>query len=121
MRHLLPGELTELLMVREAVEVLAVQLCVTRMPQAQLKEFLAEWLEIQRHRSIIPAEDEMLVETFQRGSRHYLVCYPFDGRISHGTLCQLLARRLERAGKEVIRISKRLPLSVSSRLRTTPR
>ncbi|MEO6340942.1 MAG: ligase-associated DNA damage response DEXH box helicase, partial [Caulobacteraceae bacterium] len=59
-----------------------------------------EWLEIQRHRSIIPAEDEMLVETFRRGTRHYLVCYPFDGRISHGTLCQLLARRLERASKQ---------------------
>ena len=59
-----------------------------------------EWLEIQRHRSIIPAEDEMLVETFRRGQRHYLVCYPFDGRISHGTLCQLLARRLERAHKQ---------------------
>jgi ATP-dependent Lhr-like helicase len=58
-----------------------------------------EWLEIQRRRSRIPREDEMLVETFQRGSRHYLVCYPFDGRLSHGTLCQLLARRLERAGR----------------------
>ncbi|MBC6980145.1 ligase-associated DNA damage response DEXH box helicase [Caulobacter sp. 17J80-11] len=59
-----------------------------------------EWLEIQRLRSVIPSEDEMLVETFRRGSRHYLVCYPFDGRISHGTLCQLLARRLERLGKQ---------------------
>ena len=60
---------------------------------------VCEWLEIQKRRSVIPSEDEMLVETFQRGSRHYLVCYPFDGRISHGTLCQLLARRLERAKK----------------------
>ncbi len=58
-----------------------------------------EWLEIQARRSRIPSEDEMLVETFQRGSRHYIVCYPFDGRISHGTLCQLLARRLERMNK----------------------
>jgi ATP-dependent Lhr-like helicase len=49
---------------------------------------------------VIPNTDEMLVETFQRGKRHYLVCYPFDGRISHGTLCQLLARRLERAGRQ---------------------
>ena len=61
---------------------------------------VCEWLEIQKRRSLIPSEDEMLVETFQRGSRHYLVCYPFDGRISHGTLCQLLARRLERAGRQ---------------------
>ena len=58
-----------------------------------------EWLEIQSRRSHIPHENEMLVETFRRGSRHYIVCYPFDGRISHGTLCQLLARRLERLNK----------------------
>jgi ATP-dependent Lhr-like helicase len=66
----------------------------------RLPDDVRDWLEIQRRRSIIPAEDEMLVETFQRGSRHYLVCYPFDGRLCHGTLCQLLARRLERAGKQ---------------------
>ena len=59
-----------------------------------------EWLEIQRLRSAIPTPDQMLVETFRRGRRHYLVCYPFDGRISHGTLAQLLARRLERAGRQ---------------------
>jgi ATP-dependent Lhr-like helicase len=59
-----------------------------------------EWLEIQKRRSAIPREDQLLVETFQRGQRHYLAAYPFDGRISHGTLCQLLARRLERAGRQ---------------------
>jgi ATP-dependent Lhr-like helicase len=66
---------------------------------APLPGDVQEWLQIQRRRSVIPREDEMLAETFRRGSRHYLVCYPFDGRISHGTLCQLLARRLERLGK----------------------
>jgi DNA-binding GntR family transcriptional regulator len=50
-RHLLPAEMTELLMVREALEALAVQLCARRMPQAQLKELQAEWLEIQRNLS----------------------------------------------------------------------
>ena len=58
-----------------------------------------EWLRIQKQRSLIPATSEMLVETFQRGKRAYLVCYPFDGRISHPTLAQLLSRRLERAGR----------------------
>ena len=58
-----------------------------------------EWLQVQDARSHIPSTDEMLLETFQRGRRCYLVCYPFDGRISHGTLCQLLTRRLERLGK----------------------
>ncbi|WP_296818517.1 ligase-associated DNA damage response DEXH box helicase [Brevundimonas sp.] len=65
----------------------------------RLPDDVQEWLHIQKIRSVIPSPDEMLVETFRRGSRHYLVCYPFDGRISHGTLCHLLARRLERAGK----------------------
>ena len=59
-----------------------------------------EWLQVQDARSHIPSTDEMLLETFQRGRRCYLVCYPFDGRISHGTLCQLLTRRLERLGKQ---------------------
>ncbi len=57
-----------------------------------------EWLEIQRDRSLIPAEDEMLLETFPRGHRHFLVCYPFEGRLAHTTLAMLLTRRLERAG-----------------------
>ena len=66
---------------------------------SRLPDDMQDWLRIQKQRSLIPTEDQMLVETFRRGSRHYLVCYPFDGRISHGTLCQLLARRLERANK----------------------
>ena len=56
----------------------------------RLPDEVREWLEIQRLRSVIPTENEMLVETFQRGKRHFLVAYPFDGRISHGTLCHLL-------------------------------
>jgi ATP-dependent Lhr-like helicase len=67
---------------------------------ARLPTDVREWLEIQKLRSAIPGEDQLLVETFQRGQRHYLAAYPFDGRISHATLCQLLARRLERAGRQ---------------------
>ena len=57
-----------------------------------------EWLEAQRDRSRIVAEDEMLLETFPRGKRHFMVCYPFEGRLAHTTLAMLLTRRLERAG-----------------------
>jgi ATP-dependent Lhr-like helicase len=57
-----------------------------------------EWLEIQRDRSQIPAEDEMLLETFPHGKRYFLACYPFEGRLAHTTLAMLLTRRLERAG-----------------------
>ena len=57
-----------------------------------------EWLEIQRDRSRIPSTDEMLLETFPKGPRHFLVCYPFEGRLAHTTLAMLMTRRLERAG-----------------------
>ena len=56
-----------------------------------------EWLEIQQWRSQVPGRRELLVETFPRGERYYLICYPFEGRLAHQTLGMLLTRRLERA------------------------
>jgi ATP-dependent Lhr-like helicase len=63
-----------------------------------LPDQVRTWLEVQRRRSMIPRPERVLVETFPRGGRHYLVCYPFDGRLAHQTLGMLLTRRLERAG-----------------------
>jgi ATP-dependent Lhr-like helicase len=57
---------------------------------------VGEWLEIQQLRSKIPDAGELLVETFPRGSKNYLVCYPFEGRLAHQTLGMLVTRRLER-------------------------
>jgi ATP-dependent Lhr-like helicase len=57
-----------------------------------------EWLSLQGERSAIPAPDQMLLETFPRRNRHFLVAYPFEGRLAHTTLCMLLTRRLERLG-----------------------
>jgi ATP-dependent helicase Lhr and Lhr-like helicase len=62
-----------------------------------LPDQVREWLEIQRWRSLTPAPRDLLVETFPRAARHYLVCYPFEGRLAHQTLGMLLSRRLERA------------------------
>jgi ATP-dependent Lhr-like helicase len=59
-----------------------------------------QWLRLQQRRSKAPAADQMLVETFPRGNRHYLVCYPFEGRLAHQTLGMLLTRRLERLGRK---------------------
>jgi ATP-dependent Lhr-like helicase len=56
-----------------------------------------EWLEIQAWRSRLPERRELLVETFPRADKYYLVCYPFEGRLAHQTLGMLLTRRLERA------------------------
>jgi ATP-dependent Lhr-like helicase len=57
---------------------------------------VGEWLRIQSWRSVIPASGQLLVETFPRGSRDFLVCYPFEGRLAHQTLGMLITRRLER-------------------------
>ncbi|MBS0335139.1 MAG: ligase-associated DNA damage response DEXH box helicase [Proteobacteria bacterium] len=64
-----------------------------------LPDDVREWLEAQRDRSLIPEADEMLLETFARGHRNFMVCYPFEGRLAHTTLAMLLTRRLERMGR----------------------
>ena len=56
-----------------------------------------EWIEIQQAKSLLPRREELLIETFPRGDRFYLVAYPFEGRVAHQTLGMLLTRRLERA------------------------
>ena len=57
-----------------------------------------EWLKLQKARSRMPGRNDLLVETFPRGDRWYLVAYCFEGRNAHQTLGMLLTRRMERAG-----------------------
>ena len=59
---------------------------------------VSSWLSLQRFRSLLPRASQMLVETFPRAEKHYMVCYPFEGRLAHQTLGMLLTRRLERTG-----------------------
>ena len=59
---------------------------------------VAEWLGMQAQRSVVPKADEVLIETFPQGQRHFMVLYPFEGRLAHQTLGMLLTRRLDRAG-----------------------
>ncbi len=63
----------------------------------ELPPQVREWLDIQRWRSVLPGRRDLLVETFPRANKYYLVCYPFEGRLAHQTLGMLLTRRLERA------------------------
>lgn len=65
---------------------------------AALPRPVTEWLEWQDRRSVIPSPDQLLIETFARAGRNYLVCYPFEGRIAHQSLGTLLTARLERMG-----------------------
>lgn len=59
---------------------------------------VAEWLHLQDEKSLLPDADGVLVETFPRRDKHYLIVYPFEGRLAHQTLGMLLTRRLQRAG-----------------------
>ena len=61
-----------------------------------LPDQVRDWLSIQRWKSVLPEADQMLIETFPRADKHYMVCYPFAGRLAHQTLGMLLTRRLER-------------------------
>ncbi len=62
-----------------------------------LPDQVRDWLVLQQRLSVLPGQRELLVESFPRGGRHYLVTYPFEGRLAHQTLGMLLTRRLERA------------------------
>lgn len=63
-----------------------------------LPDQVRDWLSIQAEKSVLPRRDELLIETFPRGNRFYMVAYPFEGRLAHQTLGMLLTRRLDRAG-----------------------
>lgn len=65
---------------------------------SRLPHDVCEWLHAQREHSSLPGEDDLLVETFSRGKRHFMVCYAFEGRLAHTTLAMLITRRLDRAG-----------------------
>ncbi|HSG94048.1 MAG TPA: DNA ligase-associated DEXH box helicase, partial [Afifellaceae bacterium] len=65
---------------------------------SKLPAQVRDWLAMQRQKSLLPGKDELLVETFPRNDRFYLVAFPFEGRLAHQTLGMLLTRRLERAG-----------------------
>ncbi|MFZ2155418.1 MAG: ligase-associated DNA damage response DEXH box helicase, partial [Bradyrhizobium sp.] len=62
-----------------------------------LPDQVRDWLSLQARLSRVPGARELVVETFPRADKHYLVCYPFEGRLAHQTLGMLLTRRLERA------------------------
>ncbi len=57
-----------------------------------------EWLEVQDRRSMLPAPDQLLVETFEREGRHYMVAYSFEGWNAHQSLGMLITRRMEAMG-----------------------
>lgn len=61
-------------------------------------EDVREWLDWQARVSVLPEADGLLVETFPRRRKHYMVAYCFEGRAAHQSLGLLLTRRMEKQG-----------------------
>jgi ATP-dependent Lhr-like helicase len=57
-----------------------------------------DWLEMQDRRSVLPRPGQLLVETFPREGRHYMVAYSFEGWNAHQSLGMLITRRMEAQG-----------------------
>lgn len=51
-------------------------------------------LERQRESSIVPHENELLIERFESKEGHHVVVYPFEGRFIHEAMGSLLAFRM---------------------------
>mgnify|MGYP003347208875 CR=1 FL=1 len=46
-----------------------------------LPDQVRDWLALQTKASQVPARRELVIETFPRAAKYYLVCYPFEGRL----------------------------------------
>ena len=51
---------------------------------------------------MLPEPGQLLVETFPREGRHYMVAYSFEGWNAHQSLGMLLTRRMETQGLKPI-------------------
>ncbi|MGI4731307.1 MAG: ligase-associated DNA damage response DEXH box helicase [Janthinobacterium lividum] len=65
---------------------------------ARFPDDVREWLEFQAKRSVLPRPGQLLVETFPREGRHYMVAYSFEGWNAHQSLGMLVTQRMEARG-----------------------
>jgi len=63
-----------------------------------LPKAVEDWLDLQRWRSVLPRQGDLLVESFPRGEKEFFCLYAFEGRNAHQTLGMLVTRRMERFG-----------------------
>jgi len=66
-------------------------------------DFVRPMFELQKERSILPKEDELLIEYLESKEGFHLLIYPFEGRNVHEGMAALIAKR----------ISRQLPISFS--------
>lgn len=65
---------------------------------ARMPADVREWLALQAEVSELPPPDRLLIETFPREERHYMLVYGFEGRNAHQSLGMLLTQRMEARG-----------------------
>lgn len=61
-----------------------------------------DWLIMQGRRSILPAPDQLLVETFPRDGLYFMVVYSFEGWNAHQSLAMLITKRMDRQGLQPV-------------------
>ena len=60
------------------------------------------WLEMQARRSMLPAPDQLLIESFPRDGLHYMVTYSFEGWNAHQSLAMLITKRMDAMGLQPV-------------------
>lgn len=60
------------------------------------------WLETQARRSLLPAPDQILVESFPHEGLHYMVSYSFEGWNAHQSLAMLITKRMDAVGLQPV-------------------
>jgi ATP-dependent Lhr-like helicase len=73
-------------------------LLVDRAGWARFPDDVREWLEVQDWRSQLPGPDNLLVESFPHGGRHYTAYYTFAGWNANQALGMLITKRMEERG-----------------------
>ncbi|RYD52581.1 MAG: ligase-associated DNA damage response DEXH box helicase [Sphingobacteriales bacterium] len=63
-------------------------------PKDELLQFLQPLFQLQRQRSVIPEQGELLVEKIHTRDGYHLFIYPFEGRQVHTAMAGLLAWRI---------------------------
>lgn len=65
-------------------------------PKERELKFLKPLFDRQTENSIIPSEDEFLIEKIQTKEGYHLFMYPFEGRLVHEVMASLIAYRISR-------------------------
>jgi len=86
------AQMSELL--REEMYAASASTSVGASEKSQELKALQPILERQQKESIIPKQDEFLIETFKTREGYHAIFYPFEGRFVHEALGSLLAYRI---------------------------